>query len=217
MKQRKFPILNDRGTMTRGLSMMGRNVFMVLLVVCSVLLPFPALAFYCGNKLVSEGDSAAQVLLKCGEPTRKEVHREKIIKDADSDREHRFAVTVENWFYNFGPQRWLYQLTFRNGSLVRIDTLGYGLKESEAGKDCDKGRRISVGDTILQVLHKCGEPLYKDIRVNEIRKKSDKGTEHRVSIVIEEWTYNFGPLAWIYMVRFENGKAVDIKTQGYGY
>lgn len=189
----------------------------VFVLVLPIIASFPAYGFYCGNKLVSEGDSAAEVILKCGEPTRKEVHREKIIKGADSDREHRFAVTVEHWFYNFGPQRWLYQLTFRNSSLVRIDTLGYGLRESEAGKDCNKGGRISVGDTILQVLHKCGEPLYKDIRVDEIRKKNERGTEHRVSVVIEEWTYNFGPLAWIYVVRFENGKAVDIQTRGYGY
>jgi len=199
-------------------SVNSRKCFTVLLIIaCSIFFAFPALAFYCGNKLVSEGDSAAEVLLKCGKPTRKEVNWEKIIKGADTDREHRFDVTVEDWFYNFGPQRWLYKLTFRNGSLVHIETLGYGSRESEQGKDCDKGRRMAVGDSILEVLHKCGEPLYKDIRVDEIRKKSDHGTEHRVSIVIEEWTYNFGPLAWIYVVRFENGKVVDIETRGYGY
>jgi len=188
----------------------------ILIIVFTILWSLPSYAFYCGNKLVSEGDSAAEILLKCGEPTRKEVHHEKIIYGKHSDSEHRVTVNVEQWIYNFGPLKWLYSLTLRNGKLVSIDTLGYGYRESDAGSTCDKGRALHVGDTIAEVVQKCGEPLYKDIREDEVRQAIGTDTEHRVTVVIEEWTYNFGSLAWIYLLRFENGKLVDIETRGYG-
>ena len=36
-------------------------------------------------------------------------------------------------------------------------------------------------------------------------------------VVIEEWTYNFGPHQLMRVVRLENGYVADIKHLGYGY
>ena len=83
-----------------------------------------ALSFYCGNYLVSEGDTMAEVLLKCGEPFFKDQHVE---KEREDDR--TVYVVVDEWIYNFGPQDWLYSLTFRNGTLKKIRTLGYGYQK----------------------------------------------------------------------------------------
>jgi hypothetical protein len=36
-------------------------------------------------------------------------------------------------------------------------------------------------------------------------------------VVIEEWTFNFGPQHLMRVVRLENGYVADVKTLGYGY
>jgi hypothetical protein len=36
-------------------------------------------------------------------------------------------------------------------------------------------------------------------------------------VVIEEWTYNFGPHQLIRVVRLENGVVAEVKMLGYGY
>jgi hypothetical protein len=38
-----------------------------------------------------------------------------------------------------------------------------------------------------------------------------------VEIVIEEWTYNFGPRRLMQLVRFENGFVADMDQLGYGF
>ncbi len=38
-----------------------------------------------------------------------------------------------------------------------------------------------------------------------------------VEVLIEEWTYNFGPHKLMRIVRFENGLVAEIDHLGYGY
>lgn len=72
------------------------------------------------GQLLSLGDSMAEALLKCGEPTRKE-HREE-----SSGAKSRESVAVDDWTYNFGRNNFLYFLRFENGRVVTIRTGGYG-------------------------------------------------------------------------------------------
>ena len=42
-------------------------------------------------------------------------------------------------------------------------------------------------------------------------------TRSYVEVLVEEWTYNFGPRKLMRVVRFENGLVSDVTQLGYGY
>ena len=96
----------------------------------------------CGNRLVQPGDSAYDVKTLCGPPD-----------DIQQRVEHRFVrhwvtrecaapggrcavwvdgivdVVIDEWTYDFGPQRFLQYLTFESGRLVLVTSGGYGHKQ----------------------------------------------------------------------------------------
>jgi hypothetical protein len=80
-----------------------------------------------------------------------------------------------------------------SGVLTAVDA--YGLR---CGNDL-----VDVGDSKIDVLAKCGEPVVRDEWYEEesFRRSS-------VSIRVEEWTYNFGPTRFIYFLKFKNGRLV---------
>lgn len=91
--------------------------------ILAALIAGPALAaeetgFYCKERLVKINESRAEVELKCDPPT----SRDRRIETTPGLR----VVTVDEWFYNFGPQRFVRTLTFENGKLVRIEVGDYG-------------------------------------------------------------------------------------------
>ena len=87
-------------------------------------------------------------------------------------------------------------------------------------------RIITIGERRHDVLRKCGDPVYVEVR-EEVRVGTPlllPGEEFRriPSIVkelvtIEEWEYNFGPAQFIRYLRFENGILTSITTGDYGY
>lgn len=104
-------------------------VMILGLLTCS-----PAFAFRCGNKLVSEGDTRAQVVAKCGEPTDvitlASVFRRPLVYGYGGRPyyvgENYVEVPVESWVYNLGPNKLMRQLRFEGGVVTEIETLGYG-------------------------------------------------------------------------------------------
>ncbi|HYE35800.1 DUF2845 domain-containing protein [Methylocaldum sp.] len=80
-------------------------------------------------------------------------------------------------------------------------------------------RLVTLGDYKLQVLSKCGEPIFTDSRI-EFRVVRLYGSglefERYVPVTIDEWTYNFGPNRFVQLLRFENGRLVDVESLGYG-
>ncbi len=79
---------------------------------------------------------------------------------------------------------------------------------------------ISVGDRRMEVLHSCGEPDFVD-SWEESRSGHFYYFGHwypnTETMVIEEWSYNFGPSRFIRILRFENGRLENIETSGYGF
>jgi hypothetical protein len=71
------------------------------------------------------GDSKADILIKCGEPFYKDAHQEELKERLPDSGTRTIIVTVEEWTYNFGPQRFMRIITFRNGQVVNIRTGGY--------------------------------------------------------------------------------------------
>ena len=107
----------------------------------------PALAFRCGNRIVSDGDHYSKVLKICGEPTgvqERVIYREGVTRPRfrvegpnglkydkevlQYDRSY-VEVLVEEWTYNFGPRRLMQLVRFENGFVVEVDQLGYGYRE----------------------------------------------------------------------------------------
>jgi hypothetical protein len=77
---------------------------------------------------------------------------------------------------------------------------------------CDS-ELVSDGALKVEVVLKCGEPMAKDSHVEEIR---DRRTGLTIYVTVEEWTYNFGPRAFLQTVIFRNGRLVDVRSGDYG-
>ena len=67
----------------------------------------------CGHELVQEGDSAAELLLKCGEP----LIRSTIALENTSTTQG----IVEQWTYSFGPGKFLRIVTIEAGRVASIE------------------------------------------------------------------------------------------------
>ena len=70
-----------------------------------------AASLECPGGTVARGDSEDSVRAKCGRP-----HK---VSQQDID-------SPIIWFYNFGPTKFVYYLTFTNGVVERIQMGGYG-------------------------------------------------------------------------------------------
>jgi hypothetical protein len=103
-----------------------------------------ASALDCNQRLVTVGDRAAEVRARCGEPASISVRTESRTQYAGAVRGGDFGgssitvtVEIETWVYDFGPRRFMEELTFENGILRSTQRLGYGTRERD-------GRRSAV-------------------------------------------------------------------------
>ncbi len=175
-----------------------------------------AFGFSCDGMIVSPGDTKMEVLMKCGEPALRDSHEEKLTERLDETAKIKTTVIVEEWTYNFGPQSFLRIMEFRNGKLADIRTGGYGYADAkERATICDE-QKIQRGDMKLDVLVQCGEPALKEERKEEIIEETDQDTKRKVTLIIEEWTYNLGPNRFMRVFTFRNGRVIDIRTGNYG-
>lgn len=112
----------------------------LFLSVAIVLVPAGmSFAFRCGTSLVSEGDTKARVVHKCGEPNFVDSwEEERIDRDFRVEREYdlpsrsnrsyrepflvKEKVKIDVWTYNLGSTRFTRYLTFENGILTEITT-----------------------------------------------------------------------------------------------
>lgn len=103
-------------------------------LLAGLVVPGEAWAFRCGNRLVHDGDTRAEVRAKCGEPA--EVSVRTVLRPPVVWLRGRpvrvgqgaIEVPVETWIYNLGPQRFMRSVRFEDGRVAGIDTLGYGYR-----------------------------------------------------------------------------------------
>ncbi len=101
----------------------------------------------CGTNLVTNGQQDFQVRERCGEPFWTDRYDNLEILGAYSALEYQRSVQFDVWYYNFGPHQLMRQLIFRDGHLLREETLGYGV--DRIGEDCNENRDyrgFSVGE-----------------------------------------------------------------------
>lgn len=99
--------------------------------ISALLFALPAHALFCGNNLVFAGLAKMQVLQRCGAPDFVD-HRieyrlaSQLYPLTQFPQQVGIPVDVEEWIYDFGPQRFMELLRFENGRLHIIQNLGYG-------------------------------------------------------------------------------------------
>lgn len=122
----------------------GKSVALAVVASSLFLLPEPAQAFRCGNKIVRDGMHEQQVIRACGEPTTmRHIGRAvrgvqiPIVRHRTPGFVYRTPgyshfvteVVITEYVYNFGPRKLMRRLLFEGGVLVQIDTIGYGYLE----------------------------------------------------------------------------------------
>jgi hypothetical protein len=113
-----------------------------------LLMSSSAFAFRCGQKIVKENMHEAQVRKVCGAPaTARDIGvttrstyipvRRSISGGITTERFPGYGHFVEEvvlteYVYNFGPRKLMRRLVFEGGILVKIETIGYGYRESKS-------------------------------------------------------------------------------------
>lgn len=175
----------------------------------------PVQAMKCGNRLVSIGDTKAEVVAKCGEPFFADLVATEITSLEGSSGQGSVEVAVEQWTYDPGPKRFMQLLTFRAGVLEKIES-GNRVPVS----DTPEASRFSAdtGDSQAEILRKNGEPLLVETIAFEIT--GAKGQENPNGVQgssqreekVERWTYSLGPGSFLRLLTFKGGRLVSVET-----
>ncbi|MBF0493140.1 MAG: DUF2845 domain-containing protein [Deltaproteobacteria bacterium] len=170
-----------------------------------LLLSRTSFALRCGNQIVSEGDTSAQVLAKCGEPQIRDDQQQQTVEKLGSEYIHKISIPVEDWIYDFGSNRLVQVLRFENNRLSKISSGGYGGYKNNPERCQNSFSYVSIGETKAQILLKCGLPSWKSSE-EEILKviKSGPYSEYLKSN-IEIWNYQMDVKNPVRVLRFRNG------------
>lgn len=87
-----------------------------------------------------------------------------------------------------------------------------------------QGRIVSTGDSPARVRSLCGEPTdiaqRTESRSRTVVRRGPGGSvisdSIAVSVLVEQWTYDFGPSRFVRVLVFEDGRLIRIDTLGYG-
>ena len=191
---------------------------MLLLTALAFVAAVAIAADYCGeNKTVYIGDTSGEVILKCGEPDRKQSHTEEVIATLDNDKKSNILITLEEWTYNLGPERFMRIFKLQDGKVVDMWLGDYGFAKEQVNRPQCSALSISVGDSAAEVAAKCGEPTLKDQLEEITQEQLDANTSRKVYGTVEHWTYNFGPNQFLRILTIRNGKVTNIEEGDYGY
>lgn len=108
----------------------------------------------------------------------------------------------------------------RRSSALAVAGLACLLSAPAQGLRCEH-KLISVGDHASKLLRYCGKP--DSVRSRRAQRALVGNVGQALfpafaeDLLIEEWTYNFGPNKLMRIVRLENGIVADIERLGYGF
>lgn len=132
-----------------------RGAAVAVVLACAWLgSPGEAHALNCGSRLVEVGDSSVYVRSVCGDPTAMSTRTETRSAWAGTGPYgygygQSVTVQIEVWVYDFGPTRFMEELTFENGVLRSERALGYGTaRGSSHRREHHEGDRESSSDEV---------------------------------------------------------------------
>lgn len=180
----------------------ARTGLLALLALAALTLSTAApAALRCGNQLVQEGDHQYDVLQACGPPDYEEKHADAFLQGLG------YVGVWEEWYYERGPNKFVHRVTFRDGKVSHIETVG---RPERPGGGCDP-HMIDTGMSSYELLSKCGEPDSRDSRYEYGRFRVGPHDIVSGKVRIEEWVYDFGPAHFRRYIRLINGRVVKVE------
>jgi Protein of unknown function (DUF2845) len=182
----------------------------------------------CPGGVVSVGDARIDVLGKCGPPTLVESRPAQVTEWVGDRYQGAFrtvGITLETWTYDLGSSRLVQYVKIEAGKVVNVRSGGYGRGPGSRREvvvpraPCDP-TSIRAGDSTYEVLSLCGEPVFRDLREEQVTVAEGDGvwsTGATTWIVKETWTYDFGPRALVRFVLVRDGRVTGVRTGSYGY
>jgi hypothetical protein len=172
-------------------------------------LPALAQAFYCGEQLVDVNAREDEVLGKCGVPDYSETWEEELVqKSPDEAFERGASVTYAEWIYDFGPNRLIQILGFRDGVLKSVDARPHA---PASGGECS-AKIVEIGDTKFEVLRKCGQPATRKQVTEKRMEPLDPVLRRRYAVTVERWTYRGKTDALPRTIVFRNRRVIDVES-----
>ena len=130
------------------INMNRHNFSIAFITMVLILTSTSAFGFRCGRKIVTEDMHEAQVIKACGSPTTARqlgyvvrgsyipTHRS-VSPGMNDNRLPGYGyfteeVIMTEYVYNFGPRKLMRRLIFEGGVLVKIETIGYGYRETKS-------------------------------------------------------------------------------------
>jgi hypothetical protein len=209
-----------------------RDAFLLLVGMATALAASPARGddgMGCAGGVVSVGDSRLDLLGKCGEPTfteSRQAQRQEWVGDRVQGASRTVTITLETWTYDLGPGRLVRYARIEAGKVVDVRSGGYGRAAEVPRRDGAVPRApceptaIRTGDTAYDLLSQCGEPVFRDVREEQLSVAEIDGqvaVGSTVWVVKETWTYDFGPRAFVRYVLVRDGRVTGVRTGSYGY
>lgn len=154
----------------------------------------------CEGRLVSPGDTRAELLLRCGEPDSQSIIG--VIKVTD-DGSRVLQAYVDEWSYPSAGTEPFRLLRFEAGRLV-----GDGMR-------CGGGL-VEAGDTSARVLEVCGPPVSRDVAGSRdlpaapARTPDATAASDRTEILVLQWVYRMGEGKFTRIVHLEGGRITEI-------
>jgi hypothetical protein len=178
----------------------------------------PAAAVSCGGGPVSEGDTAAEVMARCGEPDDRVTWRVDVPGPGGGTL---LVQTDAEWVYNFGRTHAMGIVALRDGIVVRAESGSFGYRVPARPDDFRVDHRcrlgtFSIGEVRALVRGLCGAPTRVDAWTERRPGAGRRGRAARVHVWVENWLYDFGPRHFTYTYTFENGRLVGAKSGDYG-
>jgi hypothetical protein len=183
----------------------------------------------CPGGVVSVGDSRLDVLGKCGPATMVESRPAQVtewVGDRVQGASRTVTISIETWTYDLGSSRLVQYVRIEGGKVVNVRTGGYGhAPDTRRSRGfvprapCDP-TAIRAGDSTYDLLSLCGEPVFRDVREEQVTVAEGDGAwaaGTSTVIVKESWTYDFGPRALVRHVLVRDGRVTGVRTGGYGY
>jgi uncharacterized protein DUF2845 len=96
--------------------------------------------------------------------------------------------------------------------LLFFSTTVAGLAATEMDSCVCRNGIVSRGETQAEVLVKCGPPDFRSQREEIVAERKGRNIA-----TIDEWTFNFGPNEFMYLIRFVNGRVAVIQSLERGY
>jgi hypothetical protein len=190
--------------MRLGLALAYRSLALAASLVAPT---FAGEAFYCGEKLVELGAGEQEVIGKCGVPDFSETWEEEFVQKLNEDFERSTGVNFAEWTYDYGSNRLIRVLLFREGILKDVQSRGYSPSSSA---DCSR-KIVDVGATKFEVLRQCGQPQARRQATEKRLEPIDALHRRRYSITTEYWTYRGRGDALPRTIVFRNRRVIDIE------